>query len=259
MEKAKQATPHKTLLAELMDSNVPKSEREHAAVREIEKLQEEIERLQAIDRQGKALARERFALVEENITLKKDSEVAIFCSIEQLRVIQFALEFYSRIGIMQLEEILNHCSIDKILINKTTPDQTLDVGVKCLQGEIVKIEGDKVHCEGVWGGDKEVRIFNIDEVKVSPNWSDYHAIKDEVRSLLLVVKNLISKIQLRNGSYGIHSKEADESCRTAFDMMQVIRHEFWKNNEDALSYTVDSHVHFTGPNSNFKVCMKASP
>lgn len=35
---AKQATPHATLLAELLDSRIPKSEREHAAAREIERL-----------------------------------------------------------------------------------------------------------------------------------------------------------------------------------------------------------------------------
>ena len=34
------ATPHTTLLAELMNPNNPKNEREHAAVREIERLQE---------------------------------------------------------------------------------------------------------------------------------------------------------------------------------------------------------------------------
>lgn len=35
---AKQATPHATLLAELLDSRIPKSEREHAAAREVERL-----------------------------------------------------------------------------------------------------------------------------------------------------------------------------------------------------------------------------
>lgn len=34
------AKPHKDLIAELMNSNNPKNEREHAAVREIERLQE---------------------------------------------------------------------------------------------------------------------------------------------------------------------------------------------------------------------------
>lgn len=35
-----QATPHSELLAELMNPNIPKNEREHAAVREIERLRE---------------------------------------------------------------------------------------------------------------------------------------------------------------------------------------------------------------------------
>lgn len=42
--KAYQARPHTTLLAELMDSNVPKSEREHAAVKRIEELEKAIDR-----------------------------------------------------------------------------------------------------------------------------------------------------------------------------------------------------------------------
>lgn len=37
---AKQATPHVNLIAELMNPNIPKNEREHAAVREIERLRE---------------------------------------------------------------------------------------------------------------------------------------------------------------------------------------------------------------------------
>lgn len=40
-----QATPHKQLIEELLNSNVPKNEREHAAAREIEKLLEENKRL----------------------------------------------------------------------------------------------------------------------------------------------------------------------------------------------------------------------
>jgi hypothetical protein len=40
---AKQATPHSQLISELMDSRVPKTEREHAAAREIERLREALE------------------------------------------------------------------------------------------------------------------------------------------------------------------------------------------------------------------------
>ena len=42
MSDAKQATPHEQLIAELMRPTVPKTEREHAAVREIERLRAEL-------------------------------------------------------------------------------------------------------------------------------------------------------------------------------------------------------------------------
>lgn len=48
MSEAKQATPHSVLIDELMDSRVPKTEREHAARREIERLQENITTLYAM-------------------------------------------------------------------------------------------------------------------------------------------------------------------------------------------------------------------
>jgi hypothetical protein len=43
MTEAKQATPHSQLISELMDSRVPKTEREHAAAREIERLRAALE------------------------------------------------------------------------------------------------------------------------------------------------------------------------------------------------------------------------
>lgn len=253
--KAKNATCPKKLLNELLDSNVPKTEREHVAANEIKNLREEIERLQAIDRQGKALAQERFALVEENKKLHGESEVTVKCSAEQLGLIQIALDFYSRIGMLQLEEILHHTSIDKILLDVTTLSKKLEVGVKCMQGTIVKIDGDNIHCEGNWSGEKEIRIFKRDQVSVCPNWSEYHAIKDQVKSLLDVVKKMISR-ELNSGSYGIHSKKIHDSSRTAFDLMQIIRHEFWKNQPNPYQYTVDSHVHLTAPTQGFSVNIK---
>lgn len=44
-EPAKQATDKSVLLAELLDPNVPKSEREHVAVEKIQMMADEIERL----------------------------------------------------------------------------------------------------------------------------------------------------------------------------------------------------------------------
>lgn len=43
MSAEKQATPHADLINDLLDSRTPKSEREHAAVREIERLRAECE------------------------------------------------------------------------------------------------------------------------------------------------------------------------------------------------------------------------
>ena len=41
-DEAKQATPHADLIAELMNPNIPKNEREHAAVRELEAVMQAI-------------------------------------------------------------------------------------------------------------------------------------------------------------------------------------------------------------------------
>jgi len=41
-----QATPHAELIADLMNPNNPKNEREHAAVREIERLREALAQLE---------------------------------------------------------------------------------------------------------------------------------------------------------------------------------------------------------------------
>ena len=48
-----------------------------------------------------------------------------------------------------------------------------------------------------------------------------------------------------NGSWGIHHPNVDDSCRLAFDIIQVIRHEFWKRNPNRSNITVDSSIHFT--------------
>ena len=41
-DKAAEATPHKELIAQIMNSNLPKNEREWTAAREIEKLRAEV-------------------------------------------------------------------------------------------------------------------------------------------------------------------------------------------------------------------------
>ena len=43
LREEKAATPHNELIAQLLDSRLPKNEREHAAAREIERLRREVE------------------------------------------------------------------------------------------------------------------------------------------------------------------------------------------------------------------------
>lgn len=43
LELARAATPHDQLITELLDSRIPKTEREHAAAREIKKLREALD------------------------------------------------------------------------------------------------------------------------------------------------------------------------------------------------------------------------
>ena len=49
---AMKATPHKQLIDELMDSRIPKTEREHAAAREIERLRQAIEAAEKKERES---------------------------------------------------------------------------------------------------------------------------------------------------------------------------------------------------------------
>jgi hypothetical protein len=48
-----------------------------------------------------------------------------------------------------------------------------------------------------------------------------------------------------NGSWGIFNENVDDSCRIAYDIVQVIRHEFWKKDPNRSSVTVDSSIHFS--------------
>jgi hypothetical protein len=122
---------------------------------------------------------------------------------EQLRLIQRALDFYSRVGIGQFNAIKDHPTFEAHLHNE------------------FKDENGKT------------------------DYEHYHSLRDDVDSILLVARNNLyndSSIG-KNGSWGIHNPKVDESCREAFDLIQVIRHEFWKKNPKRSSITVDSSVH----------------
>jgi hypothetical protein len=122
---------------------------------------------------------------------------------EQLRLVQTALDFYSRVGIGQFEEIKNHPTFTNHLRNE------------------FKDENGKT------------------------DYGRYHEVRDIVDTILVQPRNmLLGDLKLpKNASWGIHNPDVDESCRVAFDIIQVIRHEFWKADSDRSEWTVDSSVH----------------
>jgi len=133
---------------------------------------------------------------------------------QQLRLIQQALDFYSRVGIGQFNVIKEHPTFEAHLHNE------------------FKDENGKT------------------------DYGKYHSVRDEIDTTLNVARNMLyNDTSLgRNGSWGIHNPKVDDSCRDAYDLIQVIRHEFWKRNPNRSSITVDSSVHLTdSKNRNIEV------
>lgn len=163
---------------------------------------------------------------------------------KQLKLIQQALDFYSRVGIGQMWAIKDHPTFYQVLEDKLRPKRDLEVGDRTERGEVVEIGKDYIKTKGSWGNGKEIRTWtDVDKVKLSIDWGKFHQIRDEAEALLNEGRNHLLQDKIPyHGSYGIHNPQVDESCRVAFDLIQVIRHEFWKRNPDRSNSTVDSHV-----------------
>jgi len=163
---------------------------------------------------------------------------------KQIRLIQDALELYSRVGTLHLDVILDNPTVHDNIMKKFTSKKELEVGDNTMRGEIVEITKKHIKTKGHWGNREEIKTWtDIKNIKLSPNWSEVHKTRDEIGYYLNKIKNLTSGTELGNGgNLGIHNKNVDESCREAFDMIQVIRHEFWKENPNRSNITVDSNV-----------------
>lgn len=163
---------------------------------------------------------------------------------EQLRLIQQALDFYSRVGIGQMWAIKDHPTYEGVLREKLRPKKVIEVGDRTEQGEVVKITKNRIQTKGWWNTKEELRWFPKEQVKLSIDYKQFHHVRDMGEKVLNSGRNILLQEEIHdNGSYGIHNPNVDESCRVAFDLIQVIRHEFWKSNEDRLDYTVDASVH----------------
>jgi hypothetical protein len=163
---------------------------------------------------------------------------------EQLALIQKALDFYSRIGIGQMEEILSHPTYYEKLRDELRPKKKLDVGDRTERGEIVEIGEGFIKTKGSWGNGEETRTWqDVEKIKLSVDYGRLREIEKIALEKLREARNLILLEDLSHNSYySIHNDEVDESCRIAFDLVQVIRHEFWKKNPDRGNHTVDSSV-----------------
>ena len=177
---------------------------------------------------------------------------------KQLKLIQTALDFYSRVGIGQFEHIKDHPTFQENLYKKCIPKKELEVGDRTQQGDVLEIKGKKVLIDGsikygVW--DKKPGWINIKDINLSTNYEMYHKIRSETDELLLLAKEkLVQEPVYSNGGWGIFNPNVDVSCVEAWDILQVIRHEFWKNNSNSSQHTVDSHLHLTTQDSNKIKC-----
>lgn len=164
---------------------------------------------------------------------------------EQLRLVQQALDFYSRVGIGQMWAIKEHPTYENHLREKLRPKKQIEVGDRTERGEVVEIGKGYIKTKGHWGNGEEIREWtDVENVKLSIDYGMYHEIRDRAEKVLNQGRNMLLQEELpNNGSWGIFNPDVDESCRVAFDIVQVIRHEFWKQNPNRSDITVDSSVH----------------
>jgi len=164
---------------------------------------------------------------------------------KQLRLIQDALDFYSRVGIGQMHEIVKHPTFENILYDRLSPKKPLNIGDKTDRGEIVEMGDGYIKTKGSWGNGEKIKTWgDVHNIKHSIDYGRFHKIRDQAIDKFNEGRNLLIQEEMhKNASFGIHNSDVDESCRVAFDIIQVIRHEFWKQNPFRSEMTVDSNVY----------------
>jgi len=174
----------------------------------------------------------------------------------QLHLIQRALDFYSRIGIGQFNVIKDHPTFEAHLHKEfALGSGPFKVGDKTMRGEVVEIDpkGKWIKTKGRWNGEEEIKKWtDIKDIQYSTDYTKFHSVRDAVEKALVQPRNMLYNDNkfTQHGSWGIHNPNVDDSCRQAFDLVQVVRHEFWKANPKRSNITVDSHIHFTANKSD---------
>ena len=169
---------------------------------------------------------------------------------DQLRLIQKALDFYSRVGQGNFNEIIEHPTFEKSLHRQFSPNKPFEVGDQTMRGKIVEIDkkGKWIKTKGSWGNGEEIKKWtDLENVMYSPDWETLHAMEENIKRQLNIARNLLYGEEIgQNGFWGIYNKKVDESCREAYNMIQVIRYEFNKISknpcENCVSSSVDSWI-----------------
>jgi len=174
---------------------------------------------------------------------------------DQLSLIQNALDFYSRVGIGQFSVIKDHPTFQKNLWKECVPKKEPEVGDRTQQGEILEIKNGKALIDGsvIDGNWNKINEWKkLEDVKLSTDYESYHEMRDDADSILYQARNILSDDHSVgiNGNWGIHNPKVDETCREAYDLIQVIRHEFYKAQDNPNPVTVDSSIHLTTKDSN---------
>lgn len=179
----------------------------------------------------------------------ENNKCTIECNQHQLFLIQQALDFYSRVGIGQFSVIKDHPTFEKYLYEKCAPVKEIEVGDITPQGDVLEVKDGKALVNGSvdkkkggWCDKKEWK--KLKDVKLSTDYGLYHNIRDHADKMLAECRNVLIRDHSvgSNGSWGIYNHNVDESCREAFNLVQVIRNERWKLNPNRSEHTVDSSV-----------------
>lgn len=177
-------------------------------------------------------------------------KVTIECSEEELWLIERALNFYSRIGIGQFNEITDHPTFDKNLEKLSILERDPVVGDSTPQGKILEIKNGKALIngsvkDGKW--DKAQEWKDLKDVKLSCDYGKKHALEDFARIQLNHARNILYGEEMtKNGNWGIYHPKVDDSCRIAYHLYQELRHARYldrldNGEQDERRYTVDEY------------------
>lgn len=185
---------------------------------------------------------------------------------EQIWIVERALDFYSRVGIGQFSVVKDHPTfVNHLRSHFSLKKGPFEIGDQTERGEIVEIDakGKWIKTKGIWGGKEEIRKWDdVENINYLTDYSKYHREIENAEKILKEARNILisDPTMPKNGSWGIYNSSVDDSCRQAYDMVQVIRHERWKKNPNRSNATVDSSIHFshTKDDSSNKIKCKLS-